>query len=58
MSPERLKEKYPEACQTIFNAGMRAGMEAQEGKLPEPGTNKEFDDLNAKVDKQLNHNSK
>lgn len=54
MSPEELKEKHPEACKVIFNAGMRAGMEAQQGKLPPKGTNKEFDDFNAEVDKQLN----
>lgn len=54
MTPEQLREKYPEACNIIFKAGMRAGMEAQQGKLPEPGTNPEFDNLNAEVDKVLN----
>lgn len=54
MTAKELKEKYPEACNIIFKAVMQAGIEAQQGKLPEPGTNKEFDDFNAQVDKQLN----
>lgn len=53
MTPEQVKEQFPETFNIIFKAGMKAGIKNQSGVLPAPGTNPEFDALNAKIDEAM-----